>query len=168
MSTGILYRRPTSQDGPRIHAIAEETGVLSVNSTYAYTLMSRHFPETCIVGEKESEIVAYVIGYTPPSSPETLFVWQIGVARQYQGKGVGKEMLLALVNQCKPRFLESTITRENTASIKVFSSLGPALHTKYHFSAEPFFHKEELGQGEEAEYLMRIGPFTDEPVSAHK
>ncbi len=160
MSTEILYRRPTSKDGPVMHSIAEDTGVLSVNSTYAYTLMSRHFSETCIIGEQDGEVVAYIIGYTEPQAPDTLFVWQIGVAGQCQGKGIGKEMLIALINQCKPRFLESTITRDNTASIKVFSSLGAAFHTEHHFSQAPYFQKEELGTGEEAEHLMRIGPFS--------
>ncbi len=159
MNDEILFRPPTSRDAVAMRILARDSQVLSVNSTYYYALMARHFQATCMVGEGAGGICAYGIGYCPPAQPDTLFVWQVGVAKAAQGHGLGKRLLIALVQQQQPDFLEATIAQDNQASINLFRSVARHLDADHTFSEPAFFSAEDLGAGEKAEHLMRIGPF---------
>lgn len=158
MDNQILFRPPTSGDARGMRFLAQDSQVLSVNSTYYYALMARHFHDTSMVAENDGSICGYVTGYSPPDQPDSLFVWQVGVARLCQGKGLGKQLLLALVAANKPEFVEATIAPDNQASINLFQSVARQLKADCTFAKEPFFTEEELGAGEHAEHLMRIGP----------
>ena len=156
----ISFRSPTSYDATAMQLLAIGSEVLSVHDTYYYALMARHFQATCLIAESEDMACGYVTGYTPPAQPDTLFVWQIGVAQTHQGQGIGKNMLLVLLDAIRPAFLEATIDPENDASIAVFRSVANSLNARHSFSENPFFSVEDLGPGEPVEHLMQIGPFS--------
>lgn len=164
MDDPICFRLPTSRDARAMRFLAQDSKVLSVNSTYYYSLMSRHFRDTCLVAESRGSICAYVTGYSPPGQADTLFVWQVGVGRQFQGQGLGKKLLSALVKSRKPDFLEATIALDNQASINLFRSVARDFGTGHTFSEDSFFNEEDLGAGDKAEHLMRIGPFSDQKL----
>jgi L-2,4-diaminobutyric acid acetyltransferase len=161
MDDQIFFRPPTSSDARAMRFLAKDSQVLSVNSTYYYALMSRHFRETCLVAESQGTICGYVTGYAPPEQPDTLFVWQVGVARLCQGQGLGRKMLSTLINSRKPKFLEATIAPDNQASINLFRSLARHCGVDNLFADTPYFTEEELAAGEKAEHLMQVGPFLD-------
>ncbi|MDD3815049.1 MAG: diaminobutyrate acetyltransferase [Desulfocapsaceae bacterium] len=156
----ILFRPPTSHDARAMRSLAQGSQVLSVNSTYYYALMARHFQATCMVAEGTARICGYVIGYCPPEQPDTLFVWQVGVAKQSQGKGLGKRLLIALLRQKGPVFLEATIAPDNQPSINLFRSVARHFTAGHTFSEASFFDEDDLGVEEKAEHLMRIGPLS--------
>ncbi|MBA3008262.1 MAG: diaminobutyrate acetyltransferase [Proteobacteria bacterium] len=160
MDDQILFRSPASHDATAMRLLAQGSQVLSVNSTYYYALMARHFQTTCMVAEGAASLCGYVIGYCPPEQADTLFVWQVGVARLSQGKGLGKRLLISLLQQKRPDFLEATIAPDNQPSINLFSSVARHFDTDHTFSEAPFFNEEDLGAGEKGEHLMRIGPFS--------
>lgn len=141
-----------------MHDIAKDTGVLSVNSTYCYAVMARHFKAAGIVSESDGELSGYVMGYMEPEAPDTLFIWQVGVKRKFQGDGLGKMLLIETIRKTRARFMESTITLDNQASINLFQSVARHFHAEHTFSEMPFFGKEDLGESEPPEHLMRIGP----------
>ena len=159
MDEQIQFRPPTSADARAMRSLAQDSQVLSVNSTYYYALMARHFSDTCLVAEGTEGICGYVTGYSPPEQPDTLFVWQVGVAHECQGQGLATKMLSALINSKQPDYLEATIAPDNKASINLFCSVARQLGADYTFAKTPFFGEEELGAGEDAEHLMHIGPF---------
>lgn len=150
---------PASDNALDMKRIAKDSGVLSVNSTYFYALMPRHFRSTCLVAKQKEQVEGYVIAYAPPKQPDTLFVWQVGVAVEHQGKGLGKKLLTALVKAVEPDFLEATIAPGNQPSVNLFKSVARGFGAEHFFGAQPFFGTEDLGSDEEAEHLMRIGPF---------
>jgi len=154
----IIICPPISHNAMAMQRIAKDSGVLSVNSIYFYALMARHFNSTSLVALSEDDVVGYVVGYQPPGRPDTVFVWQVGVDVQQQGKGLGKKLLTALIEKNRPRFLEATIAPDNQASVNLFKSVARDLKTDHVFAAQPFFDAEDLGPEEEAEHLMRIGP----------
>lgn len=159
MDDQMIYRPPTSADARAMRFLAQDSQVLSVNSTYYYALMARHFRDTCLVAESGEGICAYVIGYPPPDEPGTLFVWQVGVARLCQGQGLGKKLLTTLIDMKKPDFLKATIAPDNQASINLFCSVARQFGARHTFADSPFFTTEDLAVGEQAEHLMQIGPF---------
>lgn len=161
MDDQILFRPPASHDARAMRFLARDSRVLSVNSTYFYALMARHFQATCMVAEgDEGDLCGYVVGYCPPEQSDTLFVWQVGVAKSCQGQGLGKRLLSSLLQHNQPDFLEATIDPDNQASINLFRSVARHFGVSHIFSEEPFFSKEDLGIDENAEHLMQIGPFS--------
>lgn len=159
MYENVTFRYPVSADGPALRRIASDSRVLAVNSGYYYALMVRHFSATCLVAEIDSRVCGYIIGYCPPAQPDTLFVWQVGVGPEWQGKGMGRKMLISLVQKKGPKFLEATIDPDNRASVKLFKSVARQMGASYDFGQAPFFSEADLS-GEPAEHLMRIGPFS--------
>lgn len=151
-----LVDRPTPADGGALWRLAADTGVLDVNSSYAYLLWTRDFAATSAVARDRGDVVGFVSGYARPDAPDTLFVWQVGVAERHRGRGVARAMLDDLVGR-GTRFLETTVTATNEASIGLFTALARD-HGVGH-TREPLFTPDLFPDQHEAEELHRLGPW---------
>ena len=167
----LVFRSPTVRDGAAMHALVEAGGVLEPNTCYAYLLLASHFADTCLVATAGDEVSAFVAAYRPPSHPEALFVWQIGVHPRLRGRGVAGELLERIVDRWAPagvRFLEATVDPANEPSRRLFASfarergvpceVGPGFEPHH-------FHPPSgaLGASHPPEQLHRIGPFRESP-----
>ncbi len=157
----IRFRRPAIQDAPAITNLIRNGGGLDANSHYAQLLLCHHFRDTCVLAEHESEIVGFVSGYRPPTTPDVLFVWQVAVSAQMRGMGIAGRMLTDLAQRAVAdgcRFLEATVTPSNQASRRLFESFAQRhdaeLARTRLFPAELFAGAEP----HEPEDLFRIGP----------
>lgn len=140
-----------------------DTGVLDVNSVYAYLLVGEHFSQTSVIAEVGDRLAGFISAYCPPDKPETVFVWQVGVAEAGRGKGVATRMLYEILQRpaCRHvRFLDTTVGPSNDASMALFRSLAKKLGTRCEedelFASELF--GDDDGQPHEPEILFRIGP----------
>ncbi|GAA2408824.1 diaminobutyrate acetyltransferase [Mycolicibacterium llatzerense] len=147
-----------------IRNIAAATGVLDVNSTYAYLLLATDFAASSIVAEKAGEICGFIVGYHPPQRPDVLFVWQVAVSPHAQGQGLAGAMLDGLVHRIRtergghPVTVEATVAPGNAASRRFFGAFarrhGVPLTERQHFAAELL----DADGGHEDEPMLRIGP----------
>jgi L-2,4-diaminobutyric acid acetyltransferase len=138
-----------------------DTGTLDRNSGYTYLLLCRDFSDTSIVAEDGDDLAGFVTAYRIPSEPDTLFVWQVGVAEKARGEGLAGRMLERLLRStgCRGvRFLETTVTASNTASRALFRSLARRLDAAL-VELEGFPSTLFPEEGHEAEPRLRIGPF---------
>ena len=154
-------RSPTVQDASALWRLVRNSGVLDLNSPYSYLMLCSHFAATCLVAEEDGAIVGFVTAYRPPTAPDVIFVWQIGVAQAARGKGVGLTILDALVRKqtaLGASFLEATVTPSNAPSRKLFRALARRFHTQC--VETPCFPAHLFPEAaHEAEELFRIGPF---------
>ncbi|BCJ86706.1 diaminobutyrate acetyltransferase [Effusibacillus dendaii] len=158
----LTFRNMTEQDGADVWTIVKETGVLDVNSVYAYLMMGKYFPHTCVVAEYNGKICGFITAFLPPGKPDTIFVWQVGVANTQQGKGIGKSLLRFLMTRdvCRGvRFLETTISPSNRPSESLFRGFARDWKTGCRVT-ECFPVELFLDGAHEAEMLFRIGPFS--------
>ena len=163
--TTVDLRQPRPSDGAATWALVRDTGVLDLNSPYAYFLLGEHFAETCVVAEHAGEIVGFVSAYIPPRNSDSVFVWQVGVASTMRKQGLAMQMLLALLQReaCGDvRSLTTTITPSNLASRALFAGLADRIGAQLqeqpdHFPADWF-----PVQGHEAESLFTISPIARE------
>lgn len=163
------FIQPTTDDTADLYELVNNCPPLEPNTCYAYLLMCSHFADTCIVAKDDQGVAGFIIGYRPPTHPEALFVWQIGVAERARGQGLGLRMLNQLFARAQAdgvRYMESTVTPSNTASRKLFGAFarqhGVACDIGEGYPATVF------GAGDhEAEELFRIGP-VDVPVQLEK
>lgn len=155
------FRKPDKGDGAAMWALVKETGVLDLNSAYSYLMLGEYFSDTCVIAERKGRVVGFVTGFIPPERPDTIFVWQVGVASSERGKGLGKQVLLELLRSevCQDvHYIESTITPSNAASTRLFRAMARELHTSCVID-DGFHEKLFPGEGHESERLFRIGPF---------
>lgn len=152
----LWFRAPTPADGAALWALAGDAG-LDVNAPYAYLLWGRYFAETSIVAAEHERIVGFVTGFHPPDELTTLFVWQVAVAGDARGVGVGGRMLDELLVGTGARFLEATVSPSNTASAALFRGVADRHGTAIAEALE--FPSDLFPDDHEPEIRFRIGPF---------
>jgi L-2,4-diaminobutyric acid acetyltransferase len=159
-----FLRQPVVTDAVAMHRLVAETGVLDLNSTYAYLLLASDFSATSIVADRDGELCGMITAYHPPDRPEVLFVWQVAVAQQRRGTGLAAAMLDAIVHRVRdarhghPVTVEATVAPTNASSRALFGSFarrhGVPLTERPHFSR---IHLDPDGVHED-EPMLRIGP----------
>jgi L-2,4-diaminobutyric acid acetyltransferase len=148
---------PAPGDGVACWRLAESTGVLDVNSRYAYLLWFRDFAATSVVARIDGAVVGFISGYLRPEQPNTLMVWQVAVAGEARGRGVAAAMLDALCERVPGvNHLEATVTPGNAGSVALFTRF--AERCSADLSRRELFGSDLLGDGHEPEILFRIGP----------
>ncbi|CAA0096706.1 L-2,4-diaminobutyric acid acetyltransferase [Mycolicibacterium vanbaalenii] len=161
-----FLRRPTDADAIAMHRLVATTGVLDLNSTYAYLLMATDFADTCIVADRGGELCGLITGYHPPTRPEVLFVWQVAVAASARGTGLAGTMLDTLTRWVRqdrhghPVTVEATVAPSNAASRALFGAFarrhGVPITEHERFLAEHL----DADQAHEDEPILQIGPIT--------
>lgn len=161
-TANIVLRRPRMEDGKQMWQLVKDTKILDVNSAYCYLMMCKFFPDTCVVAEYENRMVGFVTAYRPPTEPDALFIWQIGVDSSQRGKGLGGALLKNLIERESlkgVRYITATISPSNIPSQKLFRRLAADLNANLEVSEADGMPEEVFpGGGHEAEPLHRIGP----------
>jgi len=156
----LSFRAPVTDDAPAIHALIERCEPLDLNSRYCYLILCEHFSSTCVVVEKDGEVLAVITAYVPPDRQDTLFVWQIAVDINLRGQGLAKKMLHCLLqrNHLKHiQYVEATVNPSNEASRSIFKSL--AKSSQCPMDEALIFPAHMFGEGNhEQENLIRVGP----------
>jgi len=155
------FREPELDDGKKVWELVKSTGVLDLNSSYQYLMWCKYFANTSIVVEREEEIVGFISGFIKPESPDTLFVWQVAVAKSERGRGLATQMLQHLLEQDAlqdVQFVEATISPSNIPSQRLFRGLSRKWNANLNIM--PCFKAEDFPeQGHEDELIHLIGPF---------
>ena len=140
--------------------VAADSKVLDVNTSYSYLLWCRDFAASSIVATVDGEVAGYVTGYLRQEQPDTVMVWQVAVDEKHRGRRLARRMLDALVDGLRDRGvcrMEATVTADNEASIRLFTSFAEGRNTAIERSEG--FSAELFTDGHEAEDLYRIGPW---------
>lgn len=158
--TDLTFRRPTLDDGADMWRLAKETGVLDLNSSYAYLMWCHDFADTSIVAEADGEFAGFITGYIRPPAPETLMIWQVATEEKFRGNGIAGAMLTALFERCEilegVDRMETTITEDNIASIGLFTRF--AEKRDIPVAREPLFEEQFFPDSHDTEFLYQIGP----------
>lgn len=121
------FRIPSRTDGKRVHELVSQCSPLDENSAYCNFLQSTHFQSTCVVAERNGDMVGFVSAYRKPDKPNELFVWQVAVHESARGMGLAFHMLNELLTRddlADIDVLETTITRDNNGSWSLFKKIG--------------------------------------------
>ncbi len=165
MPSSYRFRQPTKEDGAAIWELIKSTQTLDLNSAYCYLMLCEHFPDTCVVAEKNEQIVGFVSAFRAPQAPDVIFVWQVAVHETQRGKGLGKSLLHELLTRrsCeKIHYLEATVSPSNLPSQSLFKGLAQRMDCSC--SVTECFTEDMFPEpGHEAELTFRIGPIN--PIS---
>lgn len=165
-ASDINLRPPTDEDGAAVCRLISQCPPLDTNSLYCNLLQCTHFANTSVAAIGKDKLVGFCSAYLIPERQDTLFIWQVAVAKEARGQGLGARMLKNILNraQCNQViYLESTITETNRVSWALFEGMAKKLETL--ISSSVLFDKDQHFTGShESEILVRIGPFA--PLSA--
>lgn len=159
--TDVTLRRPRRSDGAALHDFVCRSEALEANTRYAYLLLSTHFRDTSIVAEQGGRIAGFVAAYLLPARPDTIFVWQVGVAPFARRTGLARRMIQAILDRQDledVRCLEATVATSNQASRRLFESVAKALDTTCS-RHRGFEHRDFGNEAHEDEILVRVGPW---------
>ena len=152
-----ILRRPEATDGAAIWALVRACAPLDENSMYANLIQADHFRDTCVVAELDGEIVGWISGHMIPNA-DSFFVWQVAVSPAARGLGLGKKMLLELINRdevASAEDLKTTITKDNNASWALFRSF--ARDVGGDLADEPHFERDDHFDGaHDTEHMVTI------------
>lgn len=153
-------RSPRSIDGPAVSALVADCPPLDINSAYCNLLQCSDFADTCVVAERDGDILGWISGYRPPAHPERFFVWQVAVSETARGEGLAGRMLDWLMTRpalAGARMLTTTITKDNSASWSLFAAFarrhGATLSRGPRFDCDTHF-----GGKHDTEWEARIAP----------
>ncbi|MGF9663712.1 diaminobutyrate acetyltransferase [Arthrobacter crystallopoietes] len=136
--------------------MAKDSQVLDLNSSYSYLLWCRDFADTSILATVDDQPAGFITGYLRPDEPGTLMVWQVAVDESFRGRRLAGSMLDRLARQTGARRVETTITDDNQASIRLFT--GFAARRSADLEREPLFTRDQYPDTHDTEFLFRIGP----------
>jgi L-2,4-diaminobutyric acid acetyltransferase len=153
------YRLARLEDGAALWSLARSND-LDENSPYAYLLWSEYFRSTTVVATDDRDAaVGFVMAFLRPDDPDTVFVWQVGVAADHRRRGIAGRLLDELFERTGARAVEATVTPSNSASQTLFRRFGERHGLAV--AVEPLFPEELFPTGHEAELRFRISPATD-------
>jgi len=153
----IVYRSPNRQHAVALTNLVTHIKTLDTNSGYLYALLCTHFANYCVIALRQDALVGFVTSYPLPDEPNTLFVWQIGVAPNARTLGIARGLLNTL--QARPWFsritqVQCTIDPLNPASRALFSRWAQDLSGT--LTEQSFFSATELGIAHAPEPLISI------------
>lgn len=160
-SEAICFRLPVPEDGIKVWDLIASCPPLDQNSVYCNLLQCTDFAQTCVIAEKDQQIVGWVSGYIPPTTPETFFVWQVAVHEAGRGQRLAQRMIKSLLTRKALEDVSSiktTITSDNPASWALFRSIAKKLDAP--LSDQEWFGEDRHFDGRhKTEHLVTIGPF---------
>ncbi|GAA5118521.1 diaminobutyrate acetyltransferase [Haloechinothrix salitolerans] len=160
----VVIDHPTKADGAAFWRIARDSRKLDLNSSYAYLMWCHDFASSSVVARSNGDAVGFVMGYRKPDAPDTAVVWQVAVDASQRGKGLAGRMLDAMYASLLNdgvRYLETTITPDNDASIALFSSFANRWGAE--LDRGELFAVSDFPDEHEREDLFRIGPLVTPP-----
>src|SRR3954452_1675488 len=149
------FKPPRLEDGREMWRIARDSKTLDLNSPYSYVLWCRDFAATSVVARADGEVRGFITGFDRPQDPGTLFVWQVAVDAEWRGRALAGRMLGHLADRGH-RFVEATVTPDNTASDRLFTAFARDLGAE--LTRTPLFAGNAFPIDHKPEELYRIGP----------
>lgn len=153
---------PDATLGHQVAELVRRCPPLDPNSTYCNLLQCHHFAGTsCAALTASKGLAGFVSGYLLPMAPDTLFIWQVAVDQPARGQGLGQRMIQHILSRhiCQPvRYIETTVTDSNQASIAMFARLAATLGAADINTSVLFDRQRHFLGLHDSETLLRIGP----------
>lgn len=156
----LIYSHPKAKDGNDMWKLVKGNEDLDLNSSYSYFLVSKLFSDRCIIVKDTSngnKIVGFIMGFVFAEEPETYFIWQISVVKEYRKQGIGKELIERVLQTNEDvKYIKGTVSQDNESYHKVLNAIAEKYNTW--MSKKASFSDDQFPEGHEDEDLILIGP----------
>ena len=115
---------PSLSDFLEIADLVSKCDGLVGHDPHFYKIVLEYFGVTSLVTkDSEGRIVGFTFGIISQKDPKLFFLWQIGVQRERMKEGIGKKLLLRLIDSARKKGcsrMRVTVVKENLASKLLF------------------------------------------------
>ena len=141
----IKIEKHMDDDFTHVYKLAGKIDGIVQHPEHVYKIMADHFGDTFFVAKEkneygEDEILGFMLGFLSRKIEGSIFVWQIAVSEQAQGKSIGSGLLEHTVEyaykttDCKS--VLATVEVENIASQKLFEKMNFEIVSKNFISEQ--------------------------------
>jgi phosphoribosylamine--glycine ligase len=92
-AAGVRFRPAREDEFLDIQGFVSGCPPLEAYPQHVYRILLRHFGSCSFVAERRGRVLGFVLGLVSHRHPGTYFLWQIGVAPDQQGTGLGTRLL---------------------------------------------------------------------------
>ncbi|QKC66344.1 diaminobutyrate acetyltransferase [Mesorhizobium loti] len=158
--SGVTFREPTEIHAADVWDLIAKCPPLNRNSLYCELLLCTDFADTCVLAERDGEVVGWLATYRRPSEQSTLFIWQIAVHPEARSIGVGKGLIISALNRrsCDGvTHISATVTLSNSTTQSLFAGVARDMRAPIRQAIR--FDRDIHFKGQhESEYTIAIGP----------
>lgn len=121
----VSLRPADDEDARAVKKLARRCPPLEAYPRHQYKILLRHAGNVCCVAESGDGIQGYVMGIPSARRSGVYFMWQIGVAPEQRGTGLGRRLLAYVERRLAAAdydTLEVTVDPENDTSCRLFEA----------------------------------------------
>ena len=128
----INIHNPSEESYVEMHRLAGDIDGLVQHPAHVYKIMCDHFGDSIFLAEVKDQLaepvtMGMMLGLSSHKMSGLLFVWQIGVASDMQGAGLGSRLLSVTIDHARNAGYQkvmATVETTNTGSQKLFEKHG--------------------------------------------
>ena len=117
----ITVKSASSKDAAILRHLAKICPPLDVHTQYTYWAVAEYFGDCCFIAYNDEEPIGYIMCIR---NDEVFFVWQIGIVKEYRGKGISSLLIKKAFERAESTnygLISVTIAKENNESFRAFS-----------------------------------------------
>ena len=117
----ITIRNVQKTDNALLRHLAKQCPSLDLHTQYTYWATAYYFNKSSFILEDDGKPIGYIMAL---NTPDVIFIWQIGIVKEYRGKGLSCELISAVMEYAKSinKPIEVTIASNNKSSFNAFKS----------------------------------------------
>ncbi len=129
----IVIEKQSGKDFLEVHRLAGRIAGIVPHPAHLYKIMADHFGDTFFVAKDMAEdgdydILGFMLGFLSRRIRGHLFVWQVAVSEEFQGKGIATKLLEHTIEYAKKsdecEAVMATVETGNMASRRLFETVG--------------------------------------------
>jgi GNAT superfamily N-acetyltransferase len=116
----ILIRPADPADAEVLQAVVHDWWGRPIESDMLSRFFLTHFRETCLVAERNDEVVGFLIGFLSQALPDEAYIRLVLVHPLHRGAGIGRalyEQFFAVARRHGRRIIRSVTSPANRASV---------------------------------------------------
>ena len=117
----ITIRNVEKTDNALLRHLAKQCPALDLHTQYTYWVNTYYFNKSSFILEDDGKPIGYIMTL---NTPDVIFIWQIGIIKEYRGKGLSYKLISAVMEYAKSinKPIEVTIASNNKNSFNAFKS----------------------------------------------
>ena len=117
----ITIRNVEKTDNALLRHLAKQCPTLDLHTQYTYWVNTYYFNKSSFILEDDGKLIGYIMAI---NTSDVIFIWQIGVIKEYRGKGLSYKLISAVMEYAKSinKPIEVTIASNNKSSFNAFKS----------------------------------------------
>lgn len=154
----MIVRNCNASDVERIRKFIDECKPLELHTSFTYWMLFYYFPNLCFLMLENEKILGFISGIRSSADEKVVYLWQIGVSKDYQGKKYSSILIdnfLKAALDLKCNKIQVSIDPKNLSSYQTFLKYSNNCGYKFSKIGKVSYH-DKLSNEKDHELLYQI------------